>query len=53
MEKFLLGGILAGDKLDVVYQKHVGFPVFLMKGGGCPMLDRVDQLVGEIVSLYV
>ena len=53
MEKFLLCGILARDKLDVVHQQNIGFAVFLMEFAGGAPADGFDQLIGEIVPFDV
>ena len=47
VEKFLLNALLAGQKLDVVNQQHVGLPVFLAEPGELVVLDAVNVFVGE------
>ncbi len=53
MEKFLLGGFLAGDELNIIHQEQVGFPVFAPELDVPAAFDGVDQLVGELVALDV
>ena len=47
VEKFLLDAFLAGEKLDVVNQEHVGLAVFFAERGELVVLDRVNVFVGE------
>ena len=53
MEKFLLGGFLAGDKLNIIHEKQVCFPVFAAEFDIFTVFNGVDQLVGELVALDV
>ena len=53
MEKFLLGGGFARDKLDIVHQQHIRLTVFgaeFRRGAGA---DGLDQLVGDIFALGI
>ena len=53
MEEFFLGGFLAGDKLDIVDEEKVTFPVFAAEFHIFAAGDGGDQLVGEFVALDV
>ena len=53
MEKFLLAPFLAGEKLDVIDEKHIGLTVFLAELHQCPVLNRVDELVCELLARQV
>ena len=50
VEKFLLGGVLAGDELDVVHQKQVGVAVFVAEFEVFTAADGLDKLVGELLA---
>ena len=47
MQELLLGLLLAGDELDIVYQQGVGVTVFLVKKLRRVCGDGVQELVGE------
>ena len=53
MEEFLLGGFLAGDKLHVIDEKQVGFPVFVAEFNIFAALNGGNQLIGKLVALDV
>ena len=53
VEKFLLGGFLAGDELDIVHQKQIHIPVFLAEFLCRAGLDGFYHLVGEFIALDV
>ena len=53
MEELLLGGGLARDKLNVVHQEQVGFPVLFPKGRGGTLGNGGDDLVGEVLAFGV
>ena len=53
MEELLLGGLLAGDKLDIVHQEEVGIAVFVAEFRVFALLERLNQLVGELIALDV
>ena len=50
VEKFLLGGFLAGDKLDIVNQKQIRFPVLAVEFNVLTGLNGGNQLVGKLVA---
>ena len=50
MEKLLLGGLLAGDELDIVHQQQVGHAVLHPEVLGAASADGGDQLVGELLA---
>ena len=47
MEDLLLGALLAGNELDIVYQQDFGPPVALTEFLGAPFSDGIYQLIGE------
>lgn len=53
MEELLLGGLLAGDKLDIVHQEEVGIAVFVAEFRVFALLKRLNRLVGELIALDV
>jgi len=53
MEEFLLRALLAGDELYVVEQQQIDHAVLVAEGLHVRLLDRGDQLVGEILALYI
>ena len=53
MEEFLLGAFLTGDKLHVIDEEQIRFPVFTAEFDIFTALDSGDQLVGELVTLDV
>ena len=54
MEHLLLGGALAGDKLDVVHQKHVGKPVFVPELLHILLLAQIcHQLVDKLLAFDI
>ena len=53
MEEFLLRALLAGDELYVVEQQQIDDAVLVAEGLHIRLLDRGDQLVGEIFALYI
>ena len=50
VEEFLLGLLLALEELDVVDQEHVDVSVFVAELNGLIVLDRHDELVGELLA---
>ena len=53
MEKFLLSGGFARDKLDIIHQQHICLAVFgpeFRRGTGT---DGLDELVGDVLALGV
>ena len=53
MEKFLLGGFLTGDELDIVDEENIRLAVFFTESGVLPTGDGFDQLIGEILAVDV
>jgi hypothetical protein len=53
VEKFLLNPFLAGEKLDVVNQQHVGLAVFFAELGQLVVLDGVNVFVGEFLGRQI
>ena len=53
VEKFLLGALLAGKKLDVVDKKDVGLTVTAAEFDQGIGLDGVDELVGKGLAAHV
>ena len=53
VEKFLLRGIFARDKLNVVNQKHVRIAVFIVKICHILLRDIVNKLVCEIFTARI
>ncbi len=53
VEKFFLNAFLAGEKLDVVNEEHVGLAVFLAELGELVVLDAVNVFVGEFLGRKV
>ena len=53
MEEFLLGGFLTGNKLDIIDEEQISFPVFAPELDVFTGLDGSDQLVGELVALDI
>ena len=53
VEKFVLGLLFAGNKLDIVHQKQVHIAVFLAEFLRCAVLNGFDQLIGELIPLDV
>ena len=53
VEKLLLRALLAGQKLDIVDQQHIGLAIplaeLLHRGG----FDRGDRLVGEFFTIHI
>ncbi len=49
MKKLFLGPILAGDKLDIVDQEAVDFPVFFAKFRRSVIANGTDELVDELL----
>ena len=47
VEKFLLGGFLVPQELDIVDEQHVDIPIFLPKGFQPIMFYAFDQFIGE------
>ena len=47
VKEFLLGPLLATEKLDVVNQKKIGLAITLPEFDQIAVLDRVDELVDE------
>ncbi len=50
VEKFLLDALLAGEKLDVINQQHVGLAVFFAEADELVVLDAVNVFVGEFLG---
>ena len=44
------GLLLALEELDVVDQEHVNVPIFIAELDGLIVLDRDDELVGELLA---
>ena len=53
MEEFLLGGFLAGDKLDIIHQEQIRFPVFGAEFDVFTVFDGINQLVCKLVSFDI
>ena len=53
MEEFLLRALLAGDELYVVEQQQIDDAILVAEGLHIRLLDCGDQLVGEILALYI
>ena len=53
MEKFLLRGFLAGDKLDIIDEEEVRVAVFVAEFVVAALLQGDDELVGELVALDI
>ena len=53
VEKFGLGRILAGDKLNVVHKKHIGVAEFLAEIRCAARMDGVDYLVCKGLALGI
>ena len=53
VEKFLLGALLAADKLDVIDQKDVCLAVFIVKFFGGFGTDGSNQFVGKLFTFYI
>ena len=53
MEKFLLGLLFAGDKLNIVHQQQRRLTVFLAELEVFAFTDGGHQLVGKIVALDI
>ena len=50
VEKFLLDALLAGEKLDVVNQQHVGLAVFFAEADELVVLNAVNVFVREFLG---
>ena len=53
VEKLLLRRLPAGDELDIVHEEKIGLAVFLAEFNVFARLDGADELVREVVALYV
>ena len=53
MEEFLLGLLLAGDKLHIVHQQNVRVAVFVVELQLLALTDGLNQGVGKIIALDV
>ena len=53
MEHLLLGGVPAGDELDVVHEEDIRRPVFVPELLVLVLPDGLDQFIGEVVALDV
>ena len=53
MEKFLLGGFLTSDELDIVDEENIRLAVFFTESGVLPTGDGFDQLIGEILAVDI
>ena len=50
VEEFFLGGILAGDKLDIVDEQDVNIAIAIAKFFGLLATNGVDEIVGEFFA---
>ena len=53
MEKFLLRGFLAGNKLDIVDEEQVRIAVFVAELVVAAFLQGGDQLIGKLITLDI
>src|SRR6266702_7297361 len=53
VKEFLLGPLLATQKLDVINQKKIGLAITLPELDQITVLDRVDELVNEELAREV
>ena len=53
MEELLLGGFLTGDKLNIIDEEQVAFPVFAPEFDIFAVGNGGNQLIGELVALDV
>ena len=53
VEELLLGALLAGEKLNVVDEQHVDVAELVAEAGHLVVADRVDHLVGELLTADV
>lgn len=53
VEKLLLRGLLAGDELDIVNEEEVNVAVFHAKFLARALFDGLQQLICELIALYV
>ena len=53
VEKFLLRGLLAGDELDIVNEEEVNVAVFHAEFLARALFDGFEQLICELIALYV
>ena len=53
MEKFILGLLLTGNELNIVYQEKINISVFIAEFFGCAIFDGFYQLVCKFVALDI
>ena len=53
MEEFLLGGFFSRDKLNIINEEQVCFPVFAAEFNIFTALDGSNQLIGKLVALDI
>ena len=53
MEKFVLGGILTGNELNIVHQEQVCFPVLGAESQVIAGFNGGNQFVDELVALDI
>ena len=53
VEKFVLGGPLAGNELDIVHQQQIHAPVAGVEVIHRALLDGLDHLDGELIALHI
>ena len=53
MEEFFLGGFLAGDKLNIIDQEQVSFPLLTAEFDVFTAFDGIDQFVGKLIALDI
>ena len=53
VEELFLGGLLAGDELDIVHQQQVGHAVLHAEVLGAAGADGGDQLIGELLAGHI
>jgi len=49
VKELFLGGILASDELNIVYQEHIHLAIFFTECRGGFVADGIDQVVGEFL----
>ena len=53
VEEGFLGLIFSGEELDVIDQQDVYIAVLSLKLGILVVLDRIDEVVGELFARYI
>ncbi|MNS87957.1 hypothetical protein D3C72_1219150 [compost metagenome] len=53
MEEFLLGGLFAGEELDVVDEQQIDGAITILEVHRLVVADGVDQLVGELLRAQI